>query len=65
MKTGLFKQEQVVDIGIVRELVGYESEMNVELLWGGLQVAYSWDLAEVLPLSRNRLLIVIYLQQLK
>lgn len=35
MKAGLFKQEQVVDIGVVRELVGYESEMNVELLWGG------------------------------
>ena len=35
MKAGLFKQEQVVDIGVVHELVGYESEMNVELLWGG------------------------------
>ena len=36
MKAGLFKQEQVIDIGIVSELVGYESEMDVELLWGGL-----------------------------
>ena len=65
MKAGLFKQEQVIDIGVVRELVGYESEMNVELLWGGPQVANSGDLAEVLPLSRDRLLIVINLQQLQ
>jgi hypothetical protein len=65
MKAGLFKQEQVIDIGVVSELVGYESEMNVKLLWGGLQVTYSWDLAEVLPLSWDRLLIVIDLQQLQ
>lgn len=64
MKAGLFKQEQVIDIGIVSELVGYESKMNVELLWSGLQVTYSWDLAEVLPLSGNGFLVVIDLQQL-
>ena len=65
MKTGLFKQEQVIDIGVVRELIGYESEVNVELLWTGPQVANPWDLAEVLPLSRDRLLIVVDLQQLQ
>jgi len=65
MKASLFKQEQVVDIGIVRELIGYESEMNVELLLGGPQVANSGDLAEVLPLCRDRLLIVVNLQQLQ
>lgn len=65
MKAGLFKQEQVIDIGVVSELIGYESEMNVELLWAGPQVAHSWDLAELLPLSRDRLLIVVDLQQLQ
>lgn len=63
MQAGLFKQEQVIDIGVVSELVGNESEINVELLQRGLQVTDSWDLAEVLPLSRDRLLIVVYLQQ--
>ena len=66
VKVFVLGQQEVVDVGVVGELVRDQLDCHVELLARhGLEVACATRLPEVLELRRDRLALVLYLEQLE